>query len=461
MPRLIRQTADNRTAEGVTCYGAPAGMLASDDYRVFVNGVEATVLHTDAASFCCVAFAGRVEVEIVSVAPADEAVISPRSYGVAHELDRGSIRFTLDRPRRLHVAVPQAPPLFFFADEPIEPDRGATHFFPAGQIHEVDWLELKAGETVHIEGGAVVRGVIRAERAHGVSIGGHGILDACRYHTVTRRALMIQLDACDDARVTDLVMIHPPAWMIRLWGCRGARVERVKQIGEVPTSDGIDVVSSHDTYINDCFLRNNDDCIVVKAMPVPYSQNVRPSITLDDPGVSNLVAEHCTLVNAQAGNAIEIGHELRCDEVKDLTFRHLDVVRADGHGGVFTIHNADQAHVHRVLYEDIRVEHFFARLIDFWVYWSKWSGQEERGRISDVTIRGVRTCGDVWFVPSFLAGWDAEHRVERVTIEDFCVGEVHATDADKLNLFHRHADQARFLDADRGPGPRAMFRHTN
>jgi hypothetical protein len=41
------------------------------------------------------------------------------------------------------------------------------------------------------------------------------------------------------------------------------------------------------------------------------------------------------------------------------------VIAAHGEGGVFTIHNGDRACISRVLYEDIRVEHFYDKLVDF------------------------------------------------------------------------------------------------
>ena len=59
--------------------------------------------------------------------------------------------------------------------------------------------------------------------------------------------------------------------------------------------------------------------------------------------VKNILVEHCVLWNAEPGNGVEIGYEVRCDEISDITFRDLDIVHCQYAGGVLTIHNADRA----------------------------------------------------------------------------------------------------------------------
>ena len=74
-------------------------------------------------------------------------------------------------------------------------------------IHEPGEIRMKSGETVYIEGGAVVRGYIVAEDAAGIRIMGRGILDGGP-HAVRRpgsdsvafvhaRRRMIDLLRCD------------------------------------------------------------------------------------------------------------------------------------------------------------------------------------------------------------------------------------------------------------------------
>lgn len=93
--------------------------------------------------------------------------------------------------------------------------------------------------------------------------------------------------------------------------------------------------------------------------------------------MKNILVEHCVLWNAEPGNAVEIGYEVRCDEISDITFRDLDIVHCEYEGnqsgGVLTIHNADRAHIHDIVYEDIRVEDAQEKFVDIKVLDSKYS----------------------------------------------------------------------------------------
>jgi hypothetical protein len=50
---------------------------------------------------------------------------------------------------------------------------------------------------------------------------------------------------------------------------------------------------------------------------------------------------------------------IKSDSIKNIRFKNIDVLCCHGHGGVFTIHNGDRAVIEDILYEDIRVEHYF------------------------------------------------------------------------------------------------------
>jgi polygalacturonase len=158
----------------------------------------------------------------------------------------------------------------------------------------------------------------------------------------------------------------------------------LKQIGEVVSSDGIDVVGSQDVLIEGCFLRNNDDCIAVKSTNHSARRHSKYSDWRRD--VRGVEVRGCVFLNARAGNVMEIGFELQADSISDITFRDIDVLCGHGEGGVFTIHNGDHATVSRIVWEDIRVEHFYDKLVDFRILNSRWSGDDERGQIRDVRL---------------------------------------------------------------------------
>ena len=109
---------------------------------------------------------------------------------------------------------------------------------------------------------------------------------------------------------------------------------------------------------------------------------------------------------------MEIGYEVRCDEISDITFRDLDIVHCQYAGGVLTIHNADRAYIHNIVYEDIRVEDAQEKFIDIKVLDSKYSLDRSRGRVEDIFFRNIEILnGD--FPVSIIRGFEMHTEMSR------------------------------------------------
>jgi hypothetical protein len=208
-------------------------------------------------------------------------------------------------------------------------------------------------------------------------------------------------------------------------------------MGWVVTSDGIDVVGSRDTVVEDCFLRDNDDCVAVKAVDYNAAREQLRGDWLRD--VVNLRVRRCVCYNDSAGNALEIGFETRCESIRDIVFEDIDIIGAHGNGGVFTIHNGDRATVSDVTYRDIRVEHFWDLIVDLRVLKSRYSKDDRRGTIRNVRFERISAIEDRFNTPSLIGGYDAEHPVEDVVFDDVRFGEKRVANADDLHLFTRNA----------------------
>lgn len=417
----------------------PEDAPSSADYMVTVNGTPVHVYDCEAAAYTTWDFEGTVEVTVAVRENHKDIVVRPHHNGPAITWDGSVARFTLDCPRCLCFDPPWQvrKPLFIYAngidhDRP-DPSDPKVRYFEAGRIHDAGVISLESNETLYIEGGAIVRGRVEAFDAHNVRVAGHGILDAT--HNGPRRQRLMYFGKCVDVDIRGIITIGSPSWTIVLHRCKNCHVDNVKQIGWVVTSDGIDVVSSHDVLIENCCLRNNDDCVVVKAFP-----GYRKAITEDEDApvsinVENVEVRNCVLFNAQSGNVMEIGYELRAEHVRNVHFHDCDVIASHGHGGVFTIHNGDRALVEDILYENIRVEHYFEQLIDFRVLRSRYSRDEERGRIRNVTLRNIQALDNHYNSVSLIGGWDADHAVEDITLDNVVVGGKKATGPADLQMF--------------------------
>jgi hypothetical protein len=418
----------------------PAGMPRCSFFQVFANGQPVNVLSVGIASIARLEMDGPVEIEVRGKGPIVRGEIRPRRLGIPITVAEGKATFTFDEPRNIWIDVSGGgPPLYLFAFGPEEniprPSDPNVVYFRGGRIHEAGTVELHEGQTLYIEGGAVVRGLVRAVGVSGVSIRGRGILDGTfdRATSPIPDRRMVVLEECRGARIADITMIHPTTWMVMLTACQDVRIQNLHEVGEVISSDGVDVVGSRGVTIDGCFLRNNDDCVVAKAFD---GRGNNPDFTVDGGrDIADLLVQNCTFWNDGGGNAMEIGFELRTASVRNIVFRNIDVLAAHGPGAVFSIHVGDRATVSDVLWEDIRVEHYWDFLIDFRILASRWSKDTVRGHIRNITLRRIQTIPDIYNIPSLIGGFDSDHLVENVRIEELHIGERHVQNADDLHLF--------------------------
>jgi hypothetical protein len=210
-------------------------------------------------------------------------------------------------------------------------DDPTVLFFRPGKFMKLANWRCRTNQTLYIEGGAVVKGCLRTIGAQNVTVRGRGVFDGSYYQRGRESRRSLLFEHCTGVRVEDIIMIEPSMWMVVLGGCRDVHVRNLKQIGEVIGSDGIDIVGSSDVLVEGCFLRNNDDCVVIKA--VAFRRNDVDIAWNND--VENVLVRDCVFINDRGGNATEIGYELRCDHVRNVTFRNCDVLSVHGHGAPF------------------------------------------------------------------------------------------------------------------------------
>jgi polygalacturonase len=424
----------------------PAEQPRSTDFSIWINGDKADALLADKADFAVFECSGPSDILVVAGADAAGAQVKPLSASISPEIDGRTVRFQIDGPRFLCVDIPGLKPFFIYANAPEveKTNLGAAgvRSYAAGHVYNVGEIVLKSGETLYIEAGAVVRGFVRATGADNVAILGRGILDG-RYHNYDRgdRVRSVIFDHCSNVRVSDIIMIEPTSWMLVLGCCRGVHISGLKQIGSCMSSDGIDICSSRDVLIENCCLRNDDDNIAVKAGTFDKGQQWESD-------VDNVLVRHCVFLNGQPGNAMEIGYELSTDRVSNVVFEDIDVINAHGEGAVFSIHNGDRAVVENIRWENIRIEHYWDKLVDFRVVRSRYNKDAERGLIRNIHLKNIRVVHS-YFNPgcsvSLISGYNAKKPVRDVLFEDFYLNDKKVSSADELELHTRNTENIRFI----------------
>jgi len=361
-------------------YAFPPEMPGSEVFRVQAAGTGLPTLQTKRGAILSFGMRGPVELH-VSVAKTPQKIdVRPLNAGIRAEIEDGGFRLSLPRPMNLSVEVDgdlENPLLVFANPDMTPPDRNdpKVRLFEGGKIHEVGEIRLGDGETLYLEGGAVVRGLIRAVGARNVAVRGPGILDG---GSRSRKINFLVLRECRDAVLEDFLLLDPLGWSIHLSACRKVKMSNVRVVGWRANSDGLDIEYSSEVSVDGCFWRTNDDCIAVKAIYPPGVQGVPFEEMIDPeklgghqvervPGdvMGDIDIRRCVLWNDSGGQGFEIGFELRIDEVRGIRFRDSDIIHVRG-GGAFTIHNGDRARIHDLLIEDVRVEDT-ERFVDFHV----------------------------------------------------------------------------------------------
>jgi hypothetical protein len=427
-------------------YPQPVEQPRSASYRLRVDGEDVDVLHAGKADFAVFECSGPVELEVSSIYSMEEATVKPSSLEISSKNEARSIRFSIEENCNLCLDVPGLKPLFIYANPPENgkpsPDDPLVHYYRAGEIYHVGKLELKSGETLYIEAGAVLRGNVLCSGAHDVKICGRGILDGS-YYNLSRgeHVQSIIFENCRNVRVEDIIMIEPTSWMLVLACSRDLHVNGLKQIGSCMSSDGIDICGSQNVLIENCCLRNDDDNIAIKSVTSSRKN-------MWEGNVENVRVRNCTFLNGFPGNVMEIGYELRAGHVRDIVFEDIDVINAHGEGAVFSIHNGDRALVENVRWENIRVEHYWDKLVDFRVVLSRYNRDDKRGHIRNIHLKNIRIRHSQ-FNPgcsiSLISGYRAEEPVENVLFEDFYLNDQKVLNPDHLELHSRHVKGLRFI----------------
>lgn len=456
----VEKPAESR----VETYQYPRISPRAEEFSFKANGEDVFVYQTTAGPFAAFSCEGPIEIEVELPEGIGNISVSPKRHGIKPKIEGNKVSFQIPGPMLFAIMVDGMPELYVYAN-PLEnnrpdPENANVKYFKAGQVYEVGHLQLEDNETLYVEGGAIIRGSVFAKSAENVKISGFGVLDGSYYggghysEKGSDRKKSIVLEECKNSRVENIIMIEPTAWMIMLDRSEHITVDHVKQLGFVSTSDGVDIVGSRHIKVTNSFMRNGDDCVAIKSFDT--SGKYAQSFDTSDEGnkisdfradVEDVEVEGCVLIVFLGGSIFEIGHELRTETVKNIRYRNCDVLGAHDHCNVFGIHNTDRAKIKDVLYEDIRVEHYFNKLIDMRIIKSRYHLDEERGQVRDVVFRDIEVTVSKYnpgYSVSLIGGYDADHTVENVLFDDFRLNGEKVTNADQLDLFIKRASGIKF-----------------
>lgn len=387
----------------------------SPRYTLYCNGQEQTVYHTDSFDYAIVVRRddAPVSVEVCVSDSFKKAVLRPQSLEIPFDREENHIRFSLPYKAKVSLELDNdlKRPLLILSSCYVAPrSKGETYYFRKGQIYNVGNLELKSGESAYLEEGCVVCGRIYSNMADNVRVSGNGILYGGVWHKPDENGgrLMASFYLGKHILVEGISVVDNGVWNVVPGACRDVIIRDVNIMSRLVTGDGIDIVGCEEVLVEDCFIRACDDCVCIKACALPG-----PAACCN---VRDIKVRRCVLWNAEPGNALEIGYELRCNEVSDVVFEDCDIIHCEYEGnqsgGVLTIHNADRAKVHNVRYENIRIEDAQEKLVDIKILDCKYSLDRVRGDVENIVFRNIDVTGPL-FPVSIIRGFEMTNEMHR------------------------------------------------
>lgn len=305
-------------------------------------GYQRPVSQTEMSAFVSFDLAAPGELSIRPSASDNwgEPVVLPLSFKTVIRREGGLWKIAVDSPRQFAVSFGKdAPALHVFANPPFAaPQGGKVRRFGPGE-HDVGLIRVGSGETVVIEEGAVVYGAVQVLHATNAKVVGRGIVDASRLNRADHAsaAYAAALEAglspgfygaemavtaftavgSTNVLVEGVTFRDPPRWtMILRSQCKGVTIDNVKIVGCWRyNADGINVCSSEDVAIRNCFVRSFDDCIIARG---PYLDGCAGP-------TRNVLAENCVLW-CDWGKNLEVWAGHRPCLIENVTYRNIACV---------------------------------------------------------------------------------------------------------------------------------------
>jgi hypothetical protein len=409
-------------------------------------------------------FSGRVELAIQrSYAGFGKVAVRPSALGLKPRIAGDTVYITLDRPanfsvefdgdkhHNLHVFAgaidegprAEAPGVVVFGPGLHRPANGARVF------------SFQSGQTVLIDGAAVLEAGISLDKVRDVTIRGHGLIerpaadtrmnDAVDHDNSTANHIdgsaAIAVRDSHNVRIEGLTIIDPPGVAVGCMQSEGVQLVDLKAFSAGPWADGIDLYSCRDVAIDRVFLRVADDCFAL--------YNARWGMRGDVRNV-RVTNSTCWADVAHAMYMGLFGSKDHPEVTEDIVFRNIDVLEVNEtqprFQGVMAINANNSTVVRNILFEDIRVDHIIeGKLFNFAVIGDDRFSLSPGGGIDNVTLRRVSYTGKGTAGPSVVAGYDAARGVRGILLDDVRVkGRKLLGPSPDLLRVGPHAEAVRF-----------------
>lgn len=383
----------------------------------------------------------------------NKVVVRPLSKEPEYEFKDDKITLLMKPYDRYIVEINgnEDKPLFLFAN-PLQSTMGVSKddpnvkWYEAGKVYEAEnTISLESGQTLFIEGGAVVEGHVYCKGVSNVTINGGGILKCWPRENQTAVYFM----ECNDISLNNVTVVNETKWTTQMCHCSGITAVNWKAIATWNhfnntgcENDAFDIFGSNTMTVKYGFSYAHDDTFCIKSRKFNYNAPVY-----------DISYEDCIAWNVNSGNSFQIGYELG-QNVTNVSYKDIYSVHSAGSAnplmrGAVSIINAADGIVDGITYENVYIEDpkefgFFFNIrksaynlgVDEngnQIYWTK------PGIIRNVTIKNMHILKEP---PKgyVLDGFDADHGIENFVFDGLYVCGQRITDLSQIGIKSKYAD---------------------
>lgn len=443
-PRPVRYTPGDtvrdthRNPDYVVRVRTPSGVW----HDLYEHRVEVDWNNPQSATLVRFDFEGKVELAIQrSYSGFSKVAVRPTSLRIKPRIDGDTVYITLDKPANLSVEYDgdKHHNLHVFAgaiDKTAKRDEPNTVLFGPG-LHKppngANVFSFASGQTVLIDGAAVLDAGISLANVHDVTIKGHGLIERAigdvrmtntakhdnSFEAHIDGSAAIGIRNSHNIRIEGLTVINPPGVTLGCMQSTNVSIVDLKGFSGGPWADGIDIYSCQDVVIDRVFLRVADDCFAL--------YNHRWDLYGDVRRVK-VTNSTCWADVAHAMYMGLFGDPDKPEVTEDITFKNIDVLEINEtqprFQGVMAINSNNSTVVRDILFEDIRVDHMIeGKLFNFAVIGDDRFSLSPGGGISNLTLRNISYTGKGVYGPSVIQGYDATRGVRGITLENVRIGQ--------------------------------------
>jgi len=301
-------------------------------------------------------------------------------------------------------------------------DGGGIVYFPPGD-YLTGTIQLRDNVTLYLEAGATIWGsknredythgcLIYAEDAVNIAIRGRGTIDGNGESFWEREnnrwkigkwrpGNTLTFVRCESLLLEDIIVRKTPGWAVHPIDCDGVIIRGISILNGIapenrgPNTDGIDPDGCTRVRISDCYIRGNDDCIVLKITNRSGSKVCR-----------DVTVTNCVLETTQT--ALKIGSETY-GEFRNITFSNCAV--RDGGCGV-GLWMRDGGLIDGWTVDNISMTLNGGVAVYFW----SWKREDDTpwGTVKNISISNVNAVADGCV---FISGVEERH-IEGVTLDN-------------------------------------------